>query len=304
MTSTAPVPSVPATPPAMPVVLHSYSLRDYSREHVFEVVREGGWTHVELAAIHLNAGAAQEDLALAVAQADAAGARIHCVGYWGQFADLGEARRDTVERARSVIEACAVHGITLVNGSGGWLVHDPEPERWNADWRANGSAIATAADYERVADAYRELADLATPLGVRINIEIHPNTVHDTAAATARLLALIDRPGVAVTVDPSNAAALSEADRDPGVLDLLGDRATYFHVKNCTVAGGVADFNTDVDRGLVDNDRWLAAMAGSGRCSGACVEYCGDSDPHPYLTASRSYLGERMQGLAATGAAA
>lgn len=283
------------------VVLHSYSLRDYPREHVFEVAREGGWTRVELAAVHLDSGAPSEDLARAIAQADAVGARIHCVGYWGQFADLGDARRESVDRARAVIEACAEHGITLINGSGGWLVHDPE--RWNADWRANGSAIATEADYERVAEAYRELADLAAPLGVRINIEIHPNTVHDTAAATVRLLALIDRPGVAVTVDPSNASALSEADRDPGVLDLLGDRATYLHVKNCTVDGGVCDFNTDVDRGVVDNDRWLAAMAGSGRCTAVCLEYCGDGDPHPYLTASRGYLDDRMRALAGVGAA-
>lgn len=280
-------------------VLHSYSLRDYSREHVFDVVRAGGWTRVELAACHLDPGAASEDLAVAAAQARAAGAEIHCVGYWGQFADRGETRRITVERARAVIDACAEQGITLVNGSGGWLVRDPD--HWDEDWRVNGSAMATAADCESVADAYRELADHAAAKGVSINVEIHPNTVHDTAAATARLLDLVDRPNVGITVDPSNAAAISAADRDPAVLSLLGGRATYFHLKNCVIRGGVAGFTTDADRGAVDNDQWLAAIAASGRCDAVCIEYCGDGDPHPRLEESRRYLARATERvLAAT----
>ena len=282
----------------MRTVLHSYSLRDYPREHVFTVARAGGWAAVELAVCHLEADDIERDLGVAVEQAAAAGIALHCVGYWGEFAVAGPARQASIDGTHAVIDACAHHEVDLVNGSGGWLVR--HPDRWDLDWRENGSALATDADYARVATAYRELADHAAARGVRIGVEIHPNTVHDTAAATARLLDLVDRPNVTVTLDPSNAAPLSRDDRDAAVLSILDGRASYFHLKNCVVRSGVADFTVDAASGVLDNYRWLEAVARAG-FPAVCIEYCGEGDPHPRLTASRRYLDDTLALLAASG---
>jgi 3-dehydroshikimate dehydratase len=294
-------------------VLHSYSLRAYPREHVWAVARAGGWPAVELAACHLDWADPAADLARAVEEAAAAGVRIHCAGYWGEFAHPDPARRDgSLERVRVLVDAAARQGISLVNGSGGWLVADPKG--WDADWRKNGSALATETDLQNVAGAYRELAGEAAGRGVRIGVEIHPNTVHDTAAATAGLLRRIDEGGgpgrigdaargeaVIVTVDPSNAVPISAEDGDPAVLDLLAGRAGYFHLKNCRARDGVADFTVAAADGVVDNYRWLEALLARGDCPAVAVEYCGEGDPHPRLAAGHRYLTETLQLIGASG---
>jgi sugar phosphate isomerase/epimerase len=276
----------------MQTVLHSYALRQYSRSHVFAVARAGGWPAVELAACHLDPGDPVRDLGAALAEARAAGVAIHCVGYWGEFARVPS----TVDRVRAVIDACGTHGVLRLNGSAGWLVQDPD--RWDADWRKNGSALATEDDLARIADAYRDLADHAAVAGVALGIEVHPNTVHDTVPATARLLALIDRPNVTVTVDPANAAPLTRD--DPADLALLGRAATYFHLKNCIVREGTADFTVDAATGVVDNYRWLEALCAADTCTAIAIEYCGSGDPHPRLAAARRYLEDTLALLSAT----
>jgi sugar phosphate isomerase/epimerase len=123
-----------------------------------------------------------------------------------------------------------------------------------------------------------------------VAIEVHPNAVHDTVSSTARLLDLVDHDNVWVTVDPANAAPLSVTDRDPAVLDLIAERVGYFHLKNCSVRGGVADFNTDAWAGVVDNYRWVERVVRLPQVAAVCVEYCGDGDPHPRVAAAREYL--------------
>lgn len=270
----------------MRTVLHSYSLRGYPRSHVFAVARAYGWPAVELAACHLDPADPVRDLGAALAEARAAGTTVHCVGYWGEFARVPS----TMDQVHRVIDACAAHGVPRLNGSAGWLVQDPQ--RWDLDWRKNGSALATDEDYARVAHAYRHLADHAAGAGISLGIEVHPNTVHDTVPATARLLALIDRPNVTVTLDPANAAPLTRD--DPAELALLGAAATYFHLKNCLVRDGVADFTVDAYAGVVDNYRWLAALREAGTCPAVAIEYCGAGDPHPRLAAARRYLDETL----------
>jgi 3-dehydroshikimate dehydratase len=257
----------------MLTVLHSYALRDYPLEHVLETARD--WPAVELSTWHFD------DLAGAAKLARAHGVEIYCAGYWGYFADP----EFSTAEIRATIDACAEYGISLLNGAGGWLVHDPD--RWDEDWRPNGSAAASDVDLRRVADRYHEIADYGAARGVRIAVEVHPNTVHDTVAATAALLAVADHDNLVVTLDPANAAALSDADRRPDVIDPVRDRVAYFHLKNCFVQNGRSDFTVDAASGIIDNYRWLEALPG---IPAVAVEYCGEGDPHPRLVAGRRYL--------------
>jgi sugar phosphate isomerase/epimerase len=283
---------------AMRTVMHSYALRDYPLEHVLRVAAAGAWQAIELSSWHFDTEFGEESVRRGIATAVETGRRcgvdIFCAGYWAVFTAPDDAeRKHWVEKACRVIDACAATGIGLVNGAGGWLVRDARD--WDADWTANGSAMATEADLERVADCYRHIAGYAADHGVRVAVEVHPNTVHDTVAATARLIDLVAHDNLLVTIDPANAAVLSVADRDPAVVDPIAGRVAYFHLKNCLIRDGVADFTVDAAAGVVDNYRWLARMSALPQVTAVCVEYCGDGDPHPRLAAARSYLRDTLR---------
>ncbi len=283
----------------MRTVLHSYSFRSYPLDHVLKVARAGSWPAIELSCWHFETGAATHNIREALQAARHSQVPVHCVGYWGDFVTPDEtARRQSIDRACRTAEACAEYGVGLMNGSGCWLVSDPAagPGR---DWRGNGSSIAADEHYARGAAAYRELAEYAAGHGVQIAVEVHPNTIHDTVRATARLLDLAGHDNIVVTIDPSNAAALSAEDTDPAITAELAGRIGYFHLKNCVIRDGSAEFEMDASTGVVDNYRWLEWATRSARVPAICVEYCGEGDPHPQLDASRRYLDATLGRIAA-----
>jgi 3-dehydroshikimate dehydratase len=282
-------------------VLHSYALRGHPLDHVLRVAAADGWPAVELSSWHFDPEFGHQSvpagIAAAVQAAGRYGVEVFCVNYWAVFTAADEAERKMwVERVRTIVDACAAHGVTFVNGAGGWLIRDGED--WDRDWTANGSALASAAHLSRTADCYREVAAYAAERGVRLAVEVHPNTVHDTVAATARLLEMVDHDNLGITLDPANAAVLDAADRDPAVVDRVADRVAHFHLKNCVDAGRVADFSVDAWTGVVDNYRWLARMAALPAVTAVSVEYCGDGDPHPRLASARRYLEDTLRLLA------
>ncbi|MCO5998088.1 sugar phosphate isomerase/epimerase family protein [Actinoallomurus rhizosphaericola] len=266
----------------MKLVMHSYSFRNYPIEHVFAVARHFGFPAVELASCHFDAAEARRDLAAAVRLGRRFGVHIHCAGYYGDFIADGAVRTRSIELVRAVIDACADNGIDLVNGFGGWLVRD-EP-----DWRRNGSAMAGEREYERAAAAYRMLCEYAAERGVRVSVEVHPNTVHDTIEAALRLRDLVGGDSLIITPDPANSYILSEPDRDPGILDRLG-QVPYFHLKNCRPADPCPDFTVGTADGAIDNHRWLEKLSLL-KVPAVCLEYCGSGDPHPPIAAAREYV--------------
>ncbi len=273
----------------MDLVMHSYSLRTYPLEHVLAVAAHDGFDGVEVSTWHLDLrrdpDVVRGEVTRAVALGRRYGVRVHCVGYEGDFVtDDPDRRVRAVTLVSRIVEACGEHGIGLVNGFGGWLQGDPD------DWVRNGSALATDEHYARCAAAYRTLATVGDREGVRVGVEVHPNTVHDTVATTARLLDLVDHPVVTATVDPANSALIDPDDQDPAVLDRLGDRLGYFHIKNYVPAGGRADFSVDTAAGVLDNLRWLQKLAERGGVPAAALEYCGWGDPHPRLRAALRYV--------------
>jgi 3-dehydroshikimate dehydratase len=286
----------------MDLVMHSWSLRDYSLEHVFAVAAHYGFDGVEVSTCHLDLrgdpGVVRGEVARAVALAKRHGTRVHCVGYEGDFiADDADRRASSVTLVGRIIEACRENGIGLVNGFGGWL-RGADPD----DWPRNGSALARDEHYTRSGEAYQAVGAIGAREGVRVGVEVHPNNIHDTVATTARLLDLVDHPAVIATVDPANSALISPEDQDPAVLDRLGERVGYFHIKNYVPARGRADFSVDTAAGVIDNLRWLGKLAERGGVPAAALEYCGVGDPHPRLRAAHRYVRECEELLDVVGA--
>lgn len=282
----------------MRTVLHSYSFRRYSLDHVLSVARLGGWPAIEVSGLHFDGTDIEGEISRAVAAGRQHGVEIHCVGYYADFVTADESKRcRAVDRVCRIIDACAAHGVGLINGFCGWLMRDPAA--WD-DWWLNGSRLASGEHYQRAADAYRQVGAHAADRGVRVAIEVHPHTIHDTVAATARLLTLLDGTGIGVTLDPGNAAVLSSHDRDPETADLVAGRVAYFHLKNCLISDGRVDFTVDTAAGIIDNYRWLEKMTTMPGVDAICIEYCGEGDPHPRVAAARDYLDASLRMIGAT----
>jgi 3-dehydroshikimate dehydratase len=265
--------------------LHSYSFRYYPLDHVFAIARESGWDGIELVTWHYDQERVEEELDDAVALGARHGVQVRCVDYIGSFTDDDpDLRAHSLQVVERVIRACARHGISLVNGWAGALVRDP------ADWRRNGSAAASSSHYELAADAYRRLGRVASEHGVRVAVETHPAAVHDTVAATARMLAMVPDPAVVANPDPGNTYILGEAERDPAILDTLAGRIGYFHMKNCLPGDGQPNFTVDTAHGYIDNVAWMTKLTELGGVPALCVEYCGEGDPHPVIAAAPAYV--------------
>ncbi|GAB3964283.1 sugar phosphate isomerase/epimerase family protein [Plantactinospora veratri] len=268
----------------MKLVLHSYTFRRYPLRHVFAVAARHGWDGIELVHFHFDPSRVESEVAAAAALGRRYGVGVHCVGYTGDFVgDDRSARATSLALVERTIDAAAAAGIEMVNGWSGTLERDPD------DWRVNGSALAEQAHYERAAEGYRRLGDYAARHGVRVGVEVYPGSVHDTVAGTAKLLAMVDHPAVVATADPGNAYVISEADRNPAVLDQLAGRLGYFHLKNLHPDGGRADFNVDTADGVLDNYAWITKADSLG-VPAICVEYCGDGDPHPPIARAGDYV--------------
>jgi 3-dehydroshikimate dehydratase len=268
------------------LLMHGYSFRRYPLGHVFAMAKRFGWDGIELVHFHFDEERVEEELEAAVALGARYGVPVGCVGYCGRFTDDDADLRDhSVGLAERAIRACERHNVPQVNGWAGALVRDRD------DWRRNGSAAASEVHYERAASAYRRLGKLASECGVMVCVETHPNAVHDTVAATARLLDLVDEPSVVATPDPGNFYIQDEAGRDPGVLNALAGRIGYFHVKNCLPGtDGQVSFTVDTAYGVIDNVAWLAKLTALGGVARLAVEYCGEGDPHPVLAAAPGYV--------------
>lgn len=280
----------------MLTVLHSYSFRNYPLDHILRFAELDGWSAIELSGWHFAADNAHHDISAAVTAGKRHGVTIYCTGYYGDFVTEDQAaRKDAIDRVLRVIDASAESGVTLVNGFGGWLQGDN-----GDDWAGNGSKLAHEEHFERAADAYHQLASFGADRGVRVGIEVHPNTIHDTVATTARLIKLADHDNITMTVDPANAAVINPQDSGPDVLSLAAGKASYFHLKNCLVRDGLTDLTIGTADGIIDNYRWLEKITGMPQIDAVCLEYCGDGDPHPRLRAARGYLDATLRLIEST----
>jgi sugar phosphate isomerase/epimerase len=144
--------------------------------------------------------------------------------------------------------------------------------------------------YDRAAEALRHCGKRAQALGIRIVVEVHMNTIHDTIASTAKLLDKVGLDNVLANPVPGNMFSTSTAEKSPESLDLLEGRIGYVHLKNCVRHGDVYDYGVHLANGHIDLFRWIDKLYRAGYSGPVCVEYCGDGDPHPAAEADIHYI--------------
>ena len=275
----------------MKIFLHSYTFRDCPLDEAFQAAEDFAYDGLELSRVHFDESRLKVELPRAVELGGKHNIPITCVDFAGDFIneDKNEVKRSADLIARN-IEICAGHGIRLMNGYIGVLVGEPN------DFANNGSALATDAHYVQAAAALRPLGEIAGKNEVRLALEIHMNTIHDTVSSTRRLLDLVDSDFVVATPDPGNMYATSVADRVPEALDPLRDRIGYFHFKTCRESEGAYDYSVGLADGDIDVSRYLHKLNELGYNGPVCIEHVGTGDPHACAQEDVAYLRRLLKG--------
>ena len=277
-----------AEAPGPAIYLHSYTLRGYSLARALRKARDLGFDGIELWAGHYKLDQVEEVLRQAQPLARTLEVTVPVLNLSGEvIGDDPAQRAERVRRVGEVIRRCPEVGVRIVNGYAGFIILD------RADWGKNGSAAAGDEHYERAAAAYRDLGSIAQASGVTLTLEVHMNTIHDTAASALRLLDMIGSPAVRVNLDPGNMYGTSTAEPALDAITLLAGRIAYMHLKNARRAadqpGGV-DYHWDLVHGDLDVYSIVRAAYRSGFRGPYCIEYSGAGDRAAIARDDVSYL--------------
>jgi sugar phosphate isomerase/epimerase len=203
----------------MEAALFTKVFKGRSLEKAFEFAAHAGYDAVELMCRepHFAASTTHERARELRERLDDLGLAVAGMGtYTGEYVGVSDAEaRAELEELESFLELADVMGTDLLrHGVGG------PPERH-----------ADPGDYEEAAEWYREAADLAADYDKRLGIEIHANTITETAESTVELLEAIDRDNVGAIHDAGNMYIVG-ADYAGASLETLGDHLFHAHVKD------------------------------------------------------------------------
>ena len=269
----------------MNIIMHSYTMRDYTREEAFARASDCGYDGIELQRVYFKEDFLEVELPECVKLSKQHNVPIHCVDFTGDLITDDESiREETIKLIEKNIRVCGEHNVPLMNGFTGFLVSDPD------NWGANGSAMASDIHYDRATEGLKHLADVAQRSNVTLTLEIHMNTIHDTVATTSRLLDAVASEHLLANPDPGNCFATSTAEKSPGALDSLKDRIGYFHLKNCKGVQGAFSYEGFLNDGEIDFEAFLAKLHQLGYKAPMCIEYVGGGDANASTQNDIEYL--------------
>jgi sugar phosphate isomerase/epimerase len=144
---------------------------------------------------------------------------------------------------------------------------------------------ATEEDYEFGARWMRRAADLAGEYDKRIAIEIHADTILESASQAVDFLERVDRDNLGVIHDAGNMFIAGEA-YGPESIETLGDRLFHVHVKDERMVDG-PDGSSHFEHDRADGPRYFApTLLGEGEVDhGPLFEALADAGYDGFLTA-------------------
>jgi len=258
------------------IYLNSFNYRGYPFERALAKAKAYGYDGVELFAGHYKIESVEETLAAAQRRALALGITIPVLNLSGNVIgdDAGE-RASRVARLSEIVRRAPDLGVRIINGYAGSIILDRD------DWAKNGSAAATEEHYTRAADAYQQVGAVAAQAGVLLTLEVHMNTIHDTAASAAVLLDRIASPAVRANFDPGNMYGTRSAEPALEAIQILGERIAYVHVKNARRVSYLpvgVDYHFDLASGDLDYFAIIRAVHQGGFRGPYSIEYSGAGD--------------------------
>lgn len=96
----------------------------------------------------------------------------------------------------------------------------------------NGSAAANDETFNLTADTYSRIAKELEKIDLRFAFETHMGYIHDLPQPSRRLVDMIDSPMVGLNLDYGNMMLFPEQLPVEQVIDILGNKLYYVHLKN------------------------------------------------------------------------
>jgi len=258
------------------VYLNSFNYRGYPFERALQQAAQFGYDGVELWAGHYQIDTVEQTLAAVQPLAQRLGIAVPVLNLSGNvIGDDAAERAARLHRLREIVRRVPDLGVRIINGYAGSIIVERH------DWARNGSAAATEEHYARAVDAYRDLGAVAAHAGVVLTLEVHMNTIHDTAASAARLLDHIDMPAVRANFDPGNMYGTRSAEPALEAIAILGARIAYVHVKNARRVSYLLvgiDYHFDLAGGDLDYFQIVQALHQTGFRGPYGIEYSGAGD--------------------------
>ncbi len=206
------------------------------RERLFARVREIGFDGVELG-VDMMGGADAEESAVKELRRELEGYGTPCVVVRGGG---GVAQPNAAAHNRRMldktVEVAAWIGASTVNTTVTTPPRNPDMAgAFVGEPISQGSSrMASSNDFERTADAMREVGERAGSMGIDLTIEVHQHSIADNSWSALHLLDLIDSPNVFANPDLGNVYWCYDVPEESteDAIAALAPRSRYWHCKN------------------------------------------------------------------------
>lgn len=172
--------------------------------------------------------------------------------------------------------------------------HTPHPGPLLQGERVEGgevvAASATDSDYRAVQKTLQRIVPVAEQHQVRIALEAHMGTIHDTAASLCRIVSSCPSSCLTASLDFANMLIACRGESLVETVRAFGSRIGYVHVKNIRLLPSGYDWNVPLRWGDINYRLVLKALKEVRYDGPLAVEYCGTGDPDVFAEDDAEYL--------------
>lgn len=258
----------------MRIVLHTYTFYRYPLEHAVKKGLAYGYEAAELLNDFYEEGTT-EAIERAVNVCEKGGLPVAALGGSVNYTGTPDEEKKSLESFQIVMDVAKRHGIPRINGNLGILVGDDR-----SNYSANGSVLLTDALFERAVEGLKQVDAMLEEADLDFTLEMHMNMAHDTGATAMKLLEQSGAKRVSLNHDAGNLHSIDHAEEAHECLDLIKERMTYVHLKNCRDIKCGYTYSVRLGSGDIDYYRYLMHLKEIGYDGDLCIEYCGEGDPH------------------------
>ncbi len=179
--------------------------------------------------------------------------------------------------------------VTVVNAFAS-LVQNLDPKVPGHDYGKQGSFIATEEQWKWAVEGFQALADGCRDTHLKFAFETHMLYLHDTVAATLKLVERIDRPNVGVNLDYGNIVYFPGHPAIKETISQIGKRLYYVHLKNSIQLFDGERIPTALSEGAINHREYISTLLESGFDGPVCVEAPRSGDREWYAQQDITYI--------------
>ena len=141
------------------------------------------------------------------------------------------------------------------------------------NFETNGSAIATAEDYERCAIGLRTIGDIAAASNMLVALETHNCYLHDLVESCRKLMDMTVHDSIGINYDHGNICINRRSKSEiADVFNILGNKIYYAHLKNLLFYKGIF-MSTRLEEGDINNLEIMIGLKQNLKSGMLAIEY-------------------------------